>query len=104
MNPCILRFFGDVGIDIANHLRGKFASCEIPRRFHLVLGDFTVANGLLTQTLKLKRRAVMERFAGITAAAAEAPPPGRALHPRIPDLTPTRPLAYSSIDVELSKR
>jgi len=52
-----------VGRDIENHLRGRFAAYEIPRRYHFVEEDFTVANGLLTQTLKLKRRAVMERFA-----------------------------------------
>lgn len=57
-----------VGLDIANHLRGRFATYEIPRRFHFVQEDFTVANGLLTQTLKLKRRAVVERFAPHIAA------------------------------------
>ena len=51
-----------VGKDIMAHLRGRFASYEIPRRFHFVTEDFTVANGLLTQTLKVKRREVVERF------------------------------------------
>jgi long-chain acyl-CoA synthetase len=60
-----------VGKDIANHLRGRFASYEIPRRFHFVAEDFTVANGMLTQTLKLKRKAVLERFAAEMADAGD---------------------------------
>jgi long-chain acyl-CoA synthetase len=59
-----------VGLDIANHLLGRFASYEIPRRFHFAVEDFTVANGLLTQTLKLKRKAVMERFADLLQGRA----------------------------------
>jgi len=65
-----------VGRDIANHLRGRFASYEIPRRFHFVTEDFTVANGLLTQTLKLKRKAVLERFAAEMAQNADEVLPG----------------------------
>ena len=61
-----------IGQDLANHLVGKFASYESPRKYHFVLEDFTVANGLLTQTLKLKRRAVIERYA-VEVGAAPAP-------------------------------
>lgn len=37
-----------VGKDIQNHLPGKFASYEIPRKFHFIDEDFTVENGMLT--------------------------------------------------------
>jgi long-chain acyl-CoA synthetase len=56
-----------IGKDIQNHLAGKFGSYEIPRGFHFVEEDFTVANGMLTQTLKLKRKAVLARFADVVA-------------------------------------
>ena len=35
---------------------------ERVRDFVLATDDFTVANGLLTPTLKLKRKAVLERY------------------------------------------
>lgn len=54
-----------IGRDIAKHLEGKFGGYEIPKRFTFVEEDFTVANGLLTQTLKLKRRAVLEHFGDV---------------------------------------
>jgi long-chain acyl-CoA synthetase len=56
-----------IGRDLANHLVGKVASYEIPRRWIFVAEDFTVANGLLTQTLKLRRRAVLARHAAAIA-------------------------------------
>jgi long-chain acyl-CoA synthetase len=56
-----------IGRDIAKHLEGKFGGYEIPKRFHFVNEDFTVQNGLLTQTLKLKRRAVLEHFSDLVA-------------------------------------
>lgn len=62
-----------VARDIQNHLKGKFGSYEIPRRFHFVEEDFTVANGLLTQTLKLKRRAVLERFQEVLSQPSADP-------------------------------
>jgi long-chain acyl-CoA synthetase len=39
----------------------RFKGYERPRRFALTLEDFTTANGLLTPTLKLKRKAVLDR-------------------------------------------
>jgi long-chain acyl-CoA synthetase len=39
-----------------------FRSYEVPRAFVLTREDFTIDNGLLTPTLKLKRRAVVERY------------------------------------------
>jgi len=47
---------------IMDHLKGKFGGYEIPRKFIVVSEAFSVDNGLLTQTLKLKRRKVIERY------------------------------------------
>ncbi len=48
--------------DIANHLRKKYGGYEIPKKITFVAEDFTVDNGMLTQTMKLKRRFVVERY------------------------------------------
>jgi long-chain acyl-CoA synthetase len=58
----------------------EFKSYEKPRDFALVREDFTVDNGLLTPTLKLKRREVVARHGRIleelyTRLAADAAPP-----------------------------
>ena len=63
-----------LGKDISRQLVGKFASYEIPRCYHFIDEDFTVANGMLTQTLKLKRRAVRERYGALLEGSA-APQP-----------------------------
>ncbi len=47
---------------IMDHLKGKFGGYEIPKKFIVVSEAFSVDNGLLTQTLKLKRRKVIERY------------------------------------------
>ncbi|MGB5216936.1 MAG: AMP-binding protein [Smithella sp.] len=47
---------------ITEHLRKSFGGYEIPQKFLYVAEDFSVNNGMLTQTLKLKRRNVMERY------------------------------------------
>jgi len=39
-----------------------FKSYERVQRFALILEDFTTANGMLTPSLKLKRRKVLERW------------------------------------------
>ncbi|HUX42787.1 MAG TPA: AMP-binding protein [Rectinemataceae bacterium] len=48
--------------EIGNHLRKRFGGYEIPRRIAFIAEDFTVDNGLLTQTLKLKRTLVTEKY------------------------------------------
>ena len=48
--------------EIANHLRKNFGSYEIPRKITFIVEDFSVDNGLLTQTMKIKRRLVIERY------------------------------------------
>lgn len=47
---------------IADHLRKSFGGYEIPQKFLYITEDFSVDNGMLTQTLKLKRRNVMEKY------------------------------------------
>jgi len=57
---------------ITDHLEHKFKGYEIPRSFILVEEPFGVENGMLTQTLKLKRRNVVERYRDQIEAAYEA--------------------------------
>ncbi|MBU1670884.1 MAG: long-chain fatty acid--CoA ligase [Actinobacteria bacterium] len=47
---------------IKDALKGTYGSYEIPKKFVFLAEDFTLENGMLTQTLKLKRRAVVEGF------------------------------------------
>ncbi len=54
---------------ITEALKGKYGSYEIPREFVLLSEDFTLENGMLTQTLKLKRKAVIDSFSEDIAAA-----------------------------------
>jgi long-chain acyl-CoA synthetase len=51
-----------LGNEIQNALKGKFGGYEIPRKFVFITEDFTVENGMLTQTMKLKRRNVMKQY------------------------------------------
>ena len=51
-----------VGIEIRKSLKEKYGGYEIPKKFIFSDEPFTVENGFLTQTLKLKRRLVMEKF------------------------------------------
>ncbi len=47
---------------ITQALKGDYASYEIPKKFVFLEEDFTLENGMLTQTLKLKRRVVVDKF------------------------------------------
>jgi len=50
---------------IANEVKkhsGSFKGYERPQKFVLVSEDFTTDNGMLTPTLKLKRRSVLARY------------------------------------------
>lgn len=60
---------------ILNHLQGKFGHYEIPKRFVFVSEGFTVENGMLTQTFKLKRREVLKRYQPMIDAAYESARP-----------------------------
>jgi long-chain acyl-CoA synthetase len=48
--------------EIIAGLKGKFGGYEIPQKFVFLSEGFTVENGLLTQTMKLKRKFVFEKF------------------------------------------
>jgi long-chain acyl-CoA synthetase len=48
--------------EITAQLSGKYGRYELPREVILLEEDFTVENGMLTQTMKLKRRVVLERY------------------------------------------
>ena len=47
---------------VIKHLDGKFGGYEIPKKSTFIFEDFSLENGMLTQTMKLKRNNVMERF------------------------------------------
>ncbi len=47
---------------ITNFLKDKFHWYEIPKKFILMSEPFSTDNGLLTQTMKLKRRVVLKRY------------------------------------------
>jgi len=42
--------------EINNQLAGAYGGYEIPKKFLFIAQDFTLENGFLTQTMKLKRR------------------------------------------------
>jgi len=48
--------------EILKVLHGRYANYEIPKKFLYLTEAFTAENGTLTQTMKLKRRLVLERF------------------------------------------
>jgi len=45
-----------------------FKSYEKPRRFHLIAEEFTVANGMLTPKMSVKRKTVNDRYADVLAS------------------------------------
>jgi len=48
--------------EITNQLKGSYGGYEIPRKFIFITEAFSLENGTLTQTMKLKRRVVFEKF------------------------------------------
>ena len=48
--------------EIVNQLKGSYGGYEIPRKFIFITQPFSLENGTLTQTMKLKRRVVFETF------------------------------------------
>lgn len=57
-NPAIVRLFHDE-IEVANK---ELAPHENVKRFRLVTDEWTIANDLLSQTLKLKRRNILKKY------------------------------------------
>jgi long-chain acyl-CoA synthetase len=48
--------------EVLSSLKGKYGGYEIPKKFVFISDNFTVEDGTLTQTLKLKRRVVLKRY------------------------------------------
>ncbi len=48
--------------EIVNQLKNTYGSYEIPRKFIFLDQPFSLENGMLTQTMKLKRRVVFEKY------------------------------------------
>ncbi len=48
--------------EVAAALKGKYGGYEIPKKFIFIHENFTVENGTLTQTMKLKRRVVVNQY------------------------------------------
>lgn len=48
--------------EIERFLKGKFGGYEIPRKYIWLTENFSLENGMLTQTMKLKRRSVLARY------------------------------------------
>ena len=61
-NPASQSFKDLLTSKVQTHLKKTIGSYEIPLKFAFVLEDFTLDNGMLTQTMKLKRRVVMEKY------------------------------------------
>lgn len=51
-----------IGIEIYKSLKGNYGGYEIPKKFIFIDENFSIENGMLTQTLKLKRRFVIEKY------------------------------------------
>ena len=54
--------------EIVTFLTGKYAGYEIPKKFIYLSESFSLENGTLTQTMKLKRRVVFEQYKELIAA------------------------------------
>jgi long-chain acyl-CoA synthetase len=61
-NPVSRKFKDLLTAEVQNHLKKTVGSYEIPRKFAFIFDDFTVDNGMLTQTIKLKRQVIMEKY------------------------------------------
>ncbi len=48
--------------EMGNHLKSKLGGYEIPRKLAFIEEDFTIENGMLTQTLKVKQRVVVQKY------------------------------------------
>jgi long-chain acyl-CoA synthetase len=51
-----------ISSEVNNALKGKYGGYEIPKKFLLLSENFSVDDGTLTQTLKVKRRVVLKRL------------------------------------------
>lgn len=51
-----------IGGEIVKSLQGKYGGYEIPKKFIYLTDGFSLENGTLTQTMKVKRRVVLEKY------------------------------------------
>jgi long-chain acyl-CoA synthetase len=51
-----------IAAEVNNALKGRYGGYEIPKKFLILSENFSVDDGTLTQTLKVKRRVVIERL------------------------------------------
>ena len=51
--------------EVAGRLEDRFARVEIPKKLVLLEEPFTIDDGSLTPTQKVRRRVVEERFSGV---------------------------------------
>ena len=51
-----------IGSEIHANLKNKYGSYEIPKKFLFTTEPFTLENGMLTQTMKVKRRVITEKY------------------------------------------
>ncbi len=54
-----------VAESISSSLKGKYGGYEIPKKFALLSEGFSIENGMLTPTLKLKRRVVLNKYMAV---------------------------------------
>ena len=47
---------------IQHQLKDSYGAYEIPMKFIFISEDFTLENGFLTQTMKLKRRNILKEY------------------------------------------
>lgn len=51
-----------IAADVTRHLKKTYGGYEIPKKFIFIAEDFTLENGMLTQTMKLKRNNVYKKY------------------------------------------
>jgi len=60
-----------IASEVSNTLKGKYGGYEIPKKFLLLSENFSVDDGTLTQTLKVKRRIVLKKYQDMIDALYE---------------------------------
>ncbi len=62
-----------LGAEIEQELRKKYGGYEVPKRWAWLRTDLSVEDGTLTQTMKLKRRVVYERYGSLIEGLYRSP-------------------------------
>jgi long-chain acyl-CoA synthetase len=63
-DPRVVALYGE----IVRHVNSDLASFETLKRFRVVADEWTIENGHMTPSMKLKRREITTRYAGLIAA------------------------------------